>query len=188
MKLDLNKLLIDNTYYGGDQDWYNKYFKRLAGCGPTTASTIIMYELRKENVSLSKEDYIKLMHMMWNYITPGMMGVNKGQMYIDGFNKYIKTHAINLKNYKYLHIEKNDKNKQKVLEFIKEAINNDHPVAFLNLDNGKEISLESWHWVTIIGINDDLKATICDEGYLKEIDLNLVLNTTNSYIDFIYYY
>ena len=57
--LNLDNLKIDNLYYGGNQDWYNSYFKRLAGCGPTTASTIIMYEEKK---AYTKEEFINLMN------------------------------------------------------------------------------------------------------------------------------
>ena len=48
-KLNYEYLKIFNSieYYGGTQEWYNSYLKRMAGCGPTTASTIIMYENRK---------------------------------------------------------------------------------------------------------------------------------------------
>ena len=31
------------VYYGHDQDWYKHWFKRLAGCGPTTGANILLY-------------------------------------------------------------------------------------------------------------------------------------------------
>ena len=187
-KLDYKKLLLDNTYYGGSQDWYNKHLKRLSGCGPTTASTIIMYEIRKEKEDFSKEDYIDLMNMMWNYITPGRMGVNKPGIYIDGFIDYVKKHNINLTKCNAIHTDKTHRlNENDVYLFIKEALELNHPVAFLNLDNGKEKELESWHWVTIVAIDDNLTTTICDDGALKDIDLSLWINTSVSG-DFIYFY
>ena len=67
----------------------------------------------------------------------------------------------------------------------------DHPVAFLNLDNGKESKLDTWHWVTIVGIeynkNEELYATIADEGLLKTIDLSLWINSTSKEGGFIYF-
>ena len=188
IKLNYDKLLIDNLYYGGNQEWYKTYLKRLSGCGPTTASNIVMYEIRKNNISFNKNDFLRLMNSMWNYITPGIMGVNKADMYIKGFNKYIENHDINLNNYKHYHFDKNNINKDELYNFLKTALEDDHPIAFLNLDNGNEYLLEAWHWVMIVGIDKDLKTTICDNGYLKEIDLNLWIDTTNSYGDFIYYY
>ena len=60
--LNINYLLVDN-YYGGNQDWYNSYLKRLAGCGPTTAATITMYELNKINYHrYTKNEFILLMN------------------------------------------------------------------------------------------------------------------------------
>lgn len=194
--LDYNKFIINDIidHYGGDQDWYKTYFKRLAGCGPTTASNIVMYEEKKLGVKddFSKEEFIKLMNDLWNYITPGMMGVNKARTYIDGFSKYNDRYKLGLINYKNLHIGKyDDLDKDYIFEFLKEAIEKDHPVAFLNLDSGKEKNLESWHWTTIIGIsneNNNLKAVICDNTTVKDIDLGLWLSTTSSEADFIYFY
>ena len=194
--LDYNKFIINDIidYYGGDQDWYKTYFKRLAGCGPTTASNIVMYEEKKLGVKddFSKEEFIKLMNDLWNYITPGMMGVNKARTYIDGFSKYNDRYKLGLINYKNLHIGKYDNlDKDYIFEFLKEAIEKDHPVAFLNLDSGKEKNLESWHWATIIGIsneNNNLKVVICDNTTVKDIDLGLWLSTTSSEADFIYFY
>ena len=31
------------VHYGHDQDWYRHWFKRLAGCGPTTCANILLY-------------------------------------------------------------------------------------------------------------------------------------------------
>ena len=64
--------------------------------------------------------------------------------------------------------------------------------AFLNLNNGKEEKIDSWHWVTVVGVlyNDEkniLKATITDEGVLKNIDLGLWLETTTEEGGFVYY-
>ena len=187
MKLDYKKLLIGDSY-GINQEWYKTYIKRSSGCGPTTAANIIMYEKRKDDISFSKDDCLKLMNRMWNYITPKTMGINKASMYIKGFSNYIKTHNIYLKKYRHFHIDTNNMDKKELYLFLYNALKKDHPVAFLNLDNGKENNLEAWHWVSIVGIDKDFKTTICDNGDLKKIDLNLWIDTTNSYGDFIYFY
>ena len=192
IKLNYENLLIDNIYYGGNQEWYKTHIKRLSGCAPTTASTITMYEKRKEeSKNYTKEEFKRLMHNMWNYITPGIMGVNKAEIYTSGYDRFIRNNNMKLYNKNILHIDKNKKiTKEEALLFLIESLKNDHPVAFLNLDNGKETNIESWHWVTIVGMNYEegiLSATICDEGYLKDINLGLWLETT-TYGDFIYYY
>jgi hypothetical protein len=62
-------------------------------------------------------------------------------------------------------------------------LDNDVPVAFLNLCNGEEKNLDKWHWVTIISIEfDDDKCSsaveILDEGMVKKIDIPLWYRTT----------
>ena len=184
MKVSLNKdnLLIDNYYYGGNQDWYSTYFKRLAGCGPTTASTITMYELNKSNYkNYSKKEFILLMNELWNYITPGMMGVDKVEKYQKGYNKYLKTSNLELSNSKIL--EFSNSGIDDIKDYIEEALKLDHPIAFLNLNNGSEKQIDSWHWTTIISIeyiNDNTIVEICDEGLLKKFNLTKWLNTSGN--------
>ncbi len=184
MKVSLNKdnLLIDNYYYGGNQDWYSTYFKRLAGCGPTTASTITMYELNKSNYkNYSKKDFILLMNELWNYITPGMMGVDKVEKYQKGYNKYLKTSNLELSNSKIL--EFSNSGIDDIKDYIEAALKLDHPIAFLNLNNGSEKQIDSWHWTTIVSIeyiNDNIIVEICDEGLLKKFNLTKWLNTSSN--------
>ena len=76
-------------------------------------------------------------------------------------------------------------NKKEVFNFLYKALEKDHPIAFLNLDNGKENKLHRWHWVAIVGIayddlSDKLEATIADEGMLKKINLGLWLTTAKN--------
>ena len=51
IKLNYEYLIIEDSikYYGGSQEWYSSFWKRMAGCGPTTAATITMYEQRIKN-------------------------------------------------------------------------------------------------------------------------------------------
>ena len=37
-----------NFSYGYDQEWYTDAWKRLAGCGPTTATQVISYALFRD--------------------------------------------------------------------------------------------------------------------------------------------
>ncbi len=189
---------LDVKYYGGSQEWYKSFWKRKAGCGPTTASTIVMYENRYSNIfdnNYNKKEFIDLMNNMWEYITPKEFGVNKTDIYINGFSRYIKENSIKLSDYKCINFMKNnlkDFSKKDVFIFLSEAIDNNHPVAFLNLDSGEEKALDSWHWVSIVGIlfdeeTDKLRVTIVDECVIKEIDLGLWLDTTSLGGGLVYY-
>lgn len=191
MKITLNTdyLLIDNYYYGGNQDWYNSYIKRLSGCGPTTASTITMYELNKiEFHNYSKLDFIELMNDLWKYITPGMMGVDTVEKYQKGYNKYLSDNKLDISKSKILYLD--DSTILDIENYLLEALNSNHPVAFLNLNNGSEKEIDSWHWTTIISlekINNNLFVEVCDEGYLKKVNLSSWFETS-SRGSFIYYY
>lgn len=186
--LNINYLLVDN-YYGGNQDWYNSYLKRLAGCGPTTAATITMYELNKINYHrYTKNEFILLMNDLWNYITPGMMGVDKVEKYKTGYDKYLASSNLNIKNSKILILD--NSNLEEIENYLLEAIETNHPVAFLNLDNGNIKEIDSWHWTTIVSIekiNDNIWVEICDEGFLKKINLSEWFKTSSKG-SFIYYY
>lgn len=197
IKLNYELLKIDDNTYGGDQEWYKKYIQRLSGCAPTTASTIIMYEKRMKDNSIkyTKKEFLELMEDMWNYITPGKFGVNKLDYYSQGFVKYINDNNISLNEKVELLISKNKKNRpsnEEVYNYIFCALENNHPVAFLNLNNGKEKLLDSWHWVCIVEIKyekdtDTLNSIITDGGILKEINLGLWLLTSNKEGGFIYF-
>ena len=76
--------------------------------------------------------------------------------------------------------------------FLRHAIENDHPVAFLNLHHGRERKIESWHWVTLVGVmfdetKDMLSATVADEGILKNINLGFWIDSSTEGGGFIYY-
>ncbi len=97
--VELNKLeLIDQssqeTIFGFNQEWYKSKWQRLAGCGPTAASSLIYYGLHQEN-SLDKNKAIQLMETLWEYVTPGMGGVYKRSMFTDGLKRYFDKHQIN---------------------------------------------------------------------------------------------
>ena len=48
---NLNVYDGNTKYFGGGQEWYNSFIKRKSGCGPTTATTIAMYEQMKNRPS-----------------------------------------------------------------------------------------------------------------------------------------
>ena len=64
-----------NFSFGYDQEWYEDAWKRLAGCGPTTATQVISYVLfRDGHLSLTNyadgEQALKRMNQVWEYVRP----------------------------------------------------------------------------------------------------------------------
>ncbi len=181
----------DKTYFGCSQEWYTTEWQRRAGCGPTTASNIILYMTKKQNFTLSdqkygsKEECLSLMNEVWQYVTPSNRGMPTTKMFYECIIEYVKSKGL---NYSYNCIDIPEEADQRpgfreLLGFIEQALTNDAPIAFLNLCNGDEKNLDRWHWVTLISLDyaEDLSsAFICilDEGMIKSIDLVLWYKTT----------
>ena len=176
------------TLYGGNQEWYVKRWQRMAGCGPSTAANI-MYYLNKTryntNIEQTKEEFLRLMNEIWRYVTPGMGGVSSTTMLMEGFRKYLTDQKL---EHVLDSIDIGKKPEQRpdiseVISFLEKALKEDVPAAFLNLEHGSILELESWHWVTVVALEYDLEdrtafITILDNGMRKRIDLVRWLNST----------
>ncbi len=169
---------------GGSQMWYSERWPRMSGCGPTAASNIVWYYARSRpelrslcNVGgADRARFTHLMDEMFTFITPGLQGVNSAAIFTDGIVRYGAAHGVGFKTHILeagRHVDEDD-----ARDFIVGALKKDAPVAFLNLSNGALDNLESWHWVTIVGLDDRMKASIADQGRVFEIDLWKWLKTT----------
>jgi len=173
-----------NIYYGCNQDWYMTEWQRNSGCGPTVVTNIIHYltcmqsDLNKGLPQLTKSESITLMKEVWQYVTPTMQGIPTTKLLYDCVLKYAKAKALNIK-LSIIDIQENQLLRpvfQHLLLFLDTALQNDTPIAFLNLDNGTEKQLDSWHWVTIISLSYSSDGStalidILDGGIIKKIDL-----------------
>lgn len=192
--------LENKIYYGGNQDWYEKRWHKDSGCGPTTAANITAYlALTRENCvplyeakSMEWKPFREHMDEMFRYITPGPMGVNNLSKFIKGFLNYTEEKGVTLKPIS-ISVDRCNYRKRdvKALEnFVKDAIESDCPIAFLNLSRGKETRLQGWHWITITSVrieNDDIIATASDEGDKIEFSLKLWYLTTMKHGGLIYF-
>lgn len=198
--LDRLKIFDDKTqetHYGGNQIWYKSKWQRLAGCGPTVASNIYHYLKYTpdaiESVYVTKDNWLLLMEEVWKVVTPSLRGVHKTEMFYKPLHSYAKAKGLNA-SYQVCDIPE-EKSKRpefsEVLGFINQAFTYDSPVAFLNLCNGKEQNLDSWHWVTLVSleIDEDNRAfvDILDGGLIKKIDLRLWYTTTTRGGGFLYF-
>jgi hypothetical protein len=178
-----------SIHIGGLQDWYGTIWQRRAGCGPTTASNLIWY-LSKTQTAMetlcqaadsTQASFLILMETVFNYITPGRGGVNTTRIFTDGAIQYGLDRNVPI-GAQVLDIPmvRHKRPTPKALgDFILDAINDDLPVAFLNLSNGALKNLDTWHWVTILGMDtNSMWATICDQGLSWDIDLAKWLKTT----------
>jgi hypothetical protein len=192
--------MSSDACFGCDQEWYASEWQRISGCGPTAASNIIYYLSRtrpffKERIiQNSKESCLSLMEELWEFVTPNEEGVDTTKkfcesmlMYLNSIGLHVAARVCDIPEPTYLRPEL-----ETVLAFLKQAMADDAPVAFLNLCSGEVGNLESWHWVTIVTIeySGDLSralAIILDEGTVKTIDLALWYNTTALGGGFVYF-
>lgn len=185
--------ITNMKYHGCNQEWYKKPWQRMAGCGPTVATNILLYSYKKPQTK--KGESLEIMEEMWEHVTPTLKGVNTTNIFYKGLVSYAK-----LKN-KFLNYDAIDVPQKKeirptfnhVVKFITFSLEKDVPVAFLNLCNGEEKCLDKWHWVTLISLEYDENLNtavieILDEGIVKTIDLYLWYNTTNLGGGFVSFY
>jgi hypothetical protein len=186
--------------FGGNQAWYPKYWARQSGCGPTSAANIMAYlaETRAEYATLyeqksrQKEYYVRLMEELFDYVKPGPMGVNHVDKYIIGVHRYAKSKGVLLKP-NLLSVEREtmgDRKKKELAEFVQRAMEQDAPIAFLNLSRGHEIQLQNWQWSTITSVNieeNHIWAIASDEGRERKFDLLLWYMTTGMHGGLIYF-
>jgi hypothetical protein len=104
-----------------------------------------------------KQEFIRLMDRMWKYVTPGRGGVNTTQKLRQGVAGYSAQNGLRLRTeaLDVADARAERPSLERVVEFIRVGLERDLPVAFLNLDNGLELQLDKWHWVTITGLAYD---------------------------------
>ena len=185
---------------GPDQSWYVENYRRQRGCGPTTAALISAYIARKPDmVSLYKpykglsrsEGYIEdeylltkkemLSHMneMWRYIKPAPMGLWRSSMMSRGFVDYTSSRGVLMDTRRFLVSwlrPRSDKLWAELVQFIHHNLAFDIPIAWLIYDKGKMDTVQSWHWVSIIGISYESDFSQCtlqliDHQRKLEVDL-----------------
>lgn len=125
------------------------------------------------------------MEEVWNYVTPTERGMPTTQLFYQSLLSYAAA-----KQRQVVHAccnvpeKRNDRPAlPEIIRFLLDGLDQDAPVAFLNLCNGEETNLHRWHWVTVIALEyaaDSSRALLktLDEGKIKTIDLALWLETT----------
>ncbi|MGE5583141.1 MAG: hypothetical protein ACM3X9_11485 [Bacillota bacterium] len=195
------KVLNEDTNeicYGCNQNWYTTVWQRMAGCGPTTATNLLLYldssrQTPDPTRFKTKKGCLALMEDVWKYITPTFRGVSTTKIFYEGLISYAKSKGFDTEYY-FVDIPEDKTSRpglSSVLNFLDGALSKDVPVAFLNLCNGAEKNLDRWHWVTILALKYTENAeqafiNILDNGEIKEVDLALWYNTTTKDGGFVY--
>jgi hypothetical protein len=154
---------------GGSQLWYEDKWRRTAGCGPTAAANLVWYLSHAQDRSLAA--YRALQEEMFEYVTPGLGGVNNSRIFAEGISAYARAHGLALEPLALDIPRFGRPSAKETLGFVAAGLDSDCPVAFLNLSNGNQQQLDGWHWVTVIGLDEAANARISDQA--RAIEANI---------------
>lgn len=185
MKLELDYFYIGNAY-GGEQTWFSDYWMRLGGCAAVTACDCSIYFslFRKKNLypydvdHVMREDYIRFSKKMKPYLRPRISGIDRLDIYIDGFRKYLTDRG-------------EEKLKMKVWEggnqisdtkiVVKQQINEGFPIPFLILKHANPNFQDYvWHWFLLTGyeeIGDNFMVKVVTYGSWRWLKLDELWDT-----------
>ena len=181
------------TAFGPNQEWYPEERARISGCGPTSGALITAYLARTRperfgalyrERAFDKPAFVRHMQTMFQFLRPGPMGLNSLTLYQDGMAAYCADSGAALRPLLFsvagvTYGRRADEDGLRA--FVRSALNEDQPIAFLALSRGKESRLQNWHWITIVGAEEDgdeLIATASDEGIARRFDLIRWYRTT----------
>lgn len=157
-KRELRWFMIGDSY-GGSQDWMEDEWMNKGGCGALTACDTCIYlagESQGEGLypfdsqKLTKEQYIRFGMMMKPYLSPRYTGINKLEIFIDGFREYLR----DMGREKELLMEPfhGDRPLAEAAKVVEGQIDKGLPVPCLVLYH-KNPALEDyvWHWFLLTG-------------------------------------
>lgn len=178
-------------YYGFRQDWYATSFQRTRGCGPTTAAMLLTYLARRDGLVLPATG-VALLEDVWRFVRPGwLLGLNSTVKFAAGMNAYLHLHALDgeCRRLSVPLLRLLRPKPATVAAFIEDALAADAPLAFLNLQRGREQQLESWHWLTIVGLTRgeaDWEVVCYDNGMVRRFQLMRWLTSSHLGGGFVY--
>ena len=175
--------------HGFDQAWFSTPWQRLSGCGPTVAASAVYYLRRTRHLPgaghpFTRSECRALMEDVWGYVTPTIHGIPSAKMLADGARAYFRARSLPVRaDTLDIPARRQDRpTMSEVLGFLAGGLDGDMPVAFLNLNSGSEIALDSCHCVTLILLQFEqegiAQADILDEGLVKTVSLTKWYETT----------
>ncbi len=101
-RVELEHFYIGSSY-GGNQDWFRSFMMRLGGCAAETACDSSLYFALHRGVEgiypfdknkLTRSEYVDFAHMMEKYLWPRWSGVNRLDIFIGGYSKYLADRGV----------------------------------------------------------------------------------------------
>lgn len=186
MKKELPYFKIENSF-GGNQDWFRDPMMHLGGCGAAAACDVCINTALYDNKAylypydtqkLGKEDYIKFAMKMKPYLRPRIHGIDTLEIFMDGFQDYLKD--VGDQDLKLTGCHGEVSAEEAAIE-VKTQIDNGIPIPFLLLKH-KDVNYKDyvWHWFMLVGyeeFEDDFYVKAATYGGYRWISLHGLWNT-----------
>lgn len=160
MKHELPHFQIGDSY-GGNQDWFPTFMMRIGGCGAESACDSSIYfalyrgltAIAPENAAaIDKEDYIRFAYEMKPYLSPRMSGIDRLDIYMDGYAQFLKDRGETRLTMEPLDGTEPYKAAQ---DAVTRQIHQGYPIPTLILNHrNKALDDYIWHWFLINGYDD----------------------------------
>lgn len=173
--------------YGGCQDWFTDYWMKIGGCAAATAcdSSIclarnlgypVLYPYDPDEIR--KEDYIRFSEVMKPYLKPRAGGVDRLELYITGFDRYMRDRGVFDIRMETLDGSRSVDEAKKLLTVQVDA---GLPVPCLILNHVKPAIKEyEWHWFLLNGYDstgDRLMVKAVTYGEYEWLDMDELWDT-----------
>lgn len=171
---------------GGDQHKLDRFIMRKGGCAAVTACDCSIYFELYKNIhglypydvkNISYKDYRRFTEIMTPYLHPRMMGINKLQIYVDGFKKFLTKYGVNDLNFEQWDGSEDIKATE---EKIKSQIDSGWLIPCLTLEHkNPDMKTYVWHWFLLTGYDDaeNFQIKITTYGGFNWVDFAEFWNT-----------
>ncbi len=190
MKKELDYFNIEELY-GGDQEKFKDFWMHVGGCAAVTACDLSIYmDLYKGTKTadgglypfalseLTKADYERFALIMKPYLRPRFSGIDKLEIYLRGFGRYLKDHEcsrIRLAGFS------NHRTYADAVSALVSRIDHGFPVPYLNLRHrDSTFSDFEWHWFLLTGyelLDDTVMVKVVSYGEYVWFDFQKLWNT-----------
>lgn len=186
MKTELPFFKVGESF-GGQQYWMPEFIMRLGGCAAISACDCAIYLRLYKNFqrlspfdekNISREDYINFVEEMKPYLHPRWMGVNTLQLYIDGFEKFLRARGEKNLRLSSWFGEYDSESTRLILKY---QIDNGYPLPCLMLHHkNPTLKKYEWHWFLLTGYDfsgEDWRVKVVSYGVERWFDFNLFWDT-----------
>lgn len=187
MKKELPHYRIGSSY-GGNQEFFAGFSMKMGGCAAQTACECCIYLDKYFGTKLclidahkiTKADYKVFGNIMKPYLHPRMSGVDRTQIFIDGFGAYLRDKGSSITLDSVEGGEDVNTAKAALISQIDKGL----PVPYLCLNhNDMRFKEYEWHWFLINGYDDSdntLKVKAVTYGSYEWLDFDALWHTGRS--------